>query len=180
VGPMRHSLLITLAVLGLAEGKTVVPASALQAATTTESPCDACKAIVEDGKARFVAKHAAASSSNTAKLAAFKSSYYSAFIDDCAAHPALGASNCVHSLTSAHLLLAMRSQWFLSNATSSQACAMLSSSDVCSSSAADAYVGLMQQPDDEGDASADASLLPDWRSSIQLKGGSCGRGAGWG
>jgi len=173
---MRHSLLITLAVLGLAEGKTVVPASALQAATTTESPCDACKAIVEDGKARFVAKHAAASSSNTAKLAAFKSSYYSAFIDDCAAHPALGASNCVQS---AHLLLAMRSQWFLSNATSSQACAMLSSSDVCSSSAADAYVGLMQQPDDEGDASADASLLPDFSSSTQLGARGCGA-FGWG
>jgi len=97
VGPMRYSLLITLGVFGLVEGKPVIPASALQAATTTESPCDACKAIVEDGKSRFVAKHAAASSSDTAKLAAFKTSYYSAFIEDCAAHPALGASNCVQS-----------------------------------------------------------------------------------
>eukprot|EP00966_Prymnesium_polylepis_P138875 3209323-Prymnesium_polylepis.1 len=54
VGPMTksmiYSLLITLALFGLVEGNPVVPASALQAATTTKSPCDACKAIVEDGK----------------------------------------------------------------------------------------------------------------------------------
>eukprot|EP00966_Prymnesium_polylepis_P240906 5571266-Prymnesium_polylepis.2 len=79
-------LLAALAVCGaLVKGKAVIPASALQAATTTESPSDACKAIVEDGKSRFVAKHAA-SSNETAKLAAFKTDLYTAFIDDCAAH----------------------------------------------------------------------------------------------
>jgi len=181
VGPMRYSLLITLGVFGLVEGKPVIPASALQAATTTESPCDACKAIVEDGKSRFVAKHAAASSSDTAKLAAFKTSYYSAFIEDCAAHPALGASNCVHCEVCINATTVEGMSWFLSNATSSQACAMLSSSNVCSSSAAAAYVGLMQPPGDEGGASAEASLLLfDWRSSTQLKMSSCSQGGGWG